>query len=149
MPATRDPGLRIPIAAIAAAVLALPSAFVLIILGWTALVLADSRADGGVWIVLLIAVGWLVGLLVGAIRLLLGRSWLGLAFPAGALTALMMFGLLRGGLGAGPYGLGTLSLLTAFATAVLASLPAVRNWVSQRRHARLFPGSAQRTSSRP
>ena len=39
------------------------------------------RADGAVWIVLLISIGWLAGLLAAAIRLLLGRSWAALARP--------------------------------------------------------------------
>jgi hypothetical protein len=145
----RDPAARIPWAAVAAAVLALPCAFVLVVVGWAALVLADARADGGVWTVLFIDFAWLVGLLVGAIRLLLARGWFGLAFPAGLLAALMIVGLVRGGLGSGLPGFNTVAALVSLATAVLAALPAVRGWVARRRRERLYPGSTQPSPSRP
>ena len=133
-----------PWAAIAAAVLALPTAFVLVVVSWGALLFANSRADGAVWVVLLISIGWLAGLLVAAIRLLLGRSWAALAMTAGALATLMVFGLLRGGLGSGPLGFGPLAALVSLATTVLAVLPVVRRWVTEQRRERLYPGSSQR-----
>jgi hypothetical protein len=132
-----------PWAAIAAAVLALPTAFVLVVVGWGALLFANTRADGAVWVVLLISIGWLAGLLVAAIRLLLGRSWAALATTAGALAALMVFGLLRGGLGSGPLGFGPLAALVSLATTVLAVLPGVRRWVADSRRERLYPGSSR------
>jgi hypothetical protein len=138
-----------PVAAICAAFLALPTAFVLVVLGGVALVLADGRADGGVWMVLLLGVGWVVALLVGAIRLLLGRSWLGLAVPAAALVALLLVRTVMGGLGGGASGFGTVSLVVAVATTVLAALPPTRRWVAEQRRERLFPGPTQRSPSRP
>lgn len=143
MPRTRAAVTPVPWAAIAAAVLALPTAFVLVIVGWGALLFADQRADGAVWVVLVISVAWLAGLLVAAIRLLLGRSWAALAFTAGTVAALMVFGLFRGGLGGGPLGFGALAALVSLATTVLAALPRVRGWVAERRRERLYPGSSR------
>jgi hypothetical protein len=128
-------------------VLALPTAFVLVVVGWGALLFADQRADGAVWVVLLISVAWLAGLLVAAIRLLLGRSWAALAVTAGTVAALMVFGLFRGGLGAGPFGFGALAALVSLATTVLAALPGVRRWVAGRRRERLYPGSSRAAGS--
>jgi len=142
VPRARAAATPIPWAAIAAAVLALPTAFVLVVVGWGALLFANERADGAVWVVLLISVAWLAGLLVAATRLLLGRSWAALAMTAGTVAALMVVGLLRGGLGAGPFGFGTLAALVSLATTVLAALPGVRRWVAERRRERLYPGSS-------
>lgn len=146
MPRTRAAAPPVPWAAIAAAVLALPTAFVLVVVGWGALLFADRRADGAVWVVLVLSVAWLAGLLVAAIRLLLGRSWAALAGAAGTVAALMVFGLFRGGLGAGPFGFGALAALVSLATTVLAALPAVRRWVAERRRERLYPGSTRVTA---
>lgn len=142
MPRSPAAAPPVPWAAIAAAVLALPTAFVLVVVGWGALLFANQRADGAVWVVLVISVGWLVGVLVAAIRLLLGRSWAALALTAGTVAALMVFGLFRGGgLGGGPFGFGALAALVSLATTVLATLPGVRRWVAERRRERLYPGS--------
>jgi hypothetical protein len=65
---------------------------------------------------------------------LLGRSWLALALPAGALAALALTGYVMGGWGAGA--LGVAILLLPVLTAVLALLPRVRRWVAARRQAR-------------
>lgn len=147
MPPKRAAATRMPWAAIAAAVLALPTAFVLVVVGWGALLFANERADGAVWVVLIISIGWLAGLLAAAIGLLLGRSWAGLAVSAGVLAVLMVFGLVRGGLGEGPFGFGPLAALASVATTVLAALPAVRRWVAERRRERLYPGSSARTAA--
>jgi hypothetical protein len=137
----------VPWAAIAAAVLALPTAAVLVIVGWGALLFANARADGAVWVVLMITIGWLAGLLAAAIRLLLGRSWAALALTAGAVFALMLFGLVRAGLGDGLLSFRPLAVLVSLATTVLAALPAVRRWVAMSRRERLYPGSSQRARS--
>ena len=144
MPTTRSPGTRVPWAAIGAAVLALPTAFVLVVVAWGALLFANARADGAVWVVLLLSIGWLAGLLAAAIRLLLGRSWAALALTAGAVFALMLFGLLRGGPGEGLFGFRLLAVLLSLATTVLPTLPSVRRWVAERRRERKYPGSSER-----
>lgn len=141
MPTKRSAASRVPWTALAAAVLALPTAFVLVVVGWGALVFADQRADGAVWVVLLLSIGWLAGLLASAIGLLLGRSWAGLACTSGVLAVLMVSGLFRGGLGEGPLGFGPLAAIVSVATTVLAALPDVRHWVAEQRQERLYPGS--------
>jgi hypothetical protein len=60
---------------------------------------------------------------------------------------LMVFGLLRGGLGEGPFGFGPLAALVSLATTVLAVLPDVRRWVADRRRERLYPGSSARSAA--
>ena len=147
VPVQRSPAPRVPWPAIAAAVLALPTAFVLVVVGWGALLFANGRADGAVWIVLLISIAWLAGLLAAAISLLLGRSWAALALTAGAVFALMLFGLLRAGAGQGLFSFRPLAVLVSLATTVLAALPAVRGWVAERRRERRYPGSSHRARS--
>ena len=144
MPSQRAAATRVPWAAIAAAVLALPTAFVLVVVGWGALLFANARADGAVWVVLLISIGWSAGLFAAAIRLLLGRSWAALALTAGAVFVLMLYGLLRAGPGEGLFGFRPLAVLVSLVTTVLAVLPAVRRWVAGQRRERLYPGSWRR-----
>jgi hypothetical protein len=148
--AVRDPESRPPVAAISAAVLALPAAWLLLALGNGALALAEGRTDGGgaTWMVLMITFGWIAGLLVGAVRLLLGRAWIGLAVSAGLFTALLTVGMILGGLGGSGAAATMVAWLIAATTTVLASLPWVRRWVSLRRWHRLYPGTPQPTSSR-
>jgi hypothetical protein len=95
----------------------------------------------------LLSIGWVAGLLAAAIRLLLGRSWAALVLTAGAVFALMLFGLLRAGPGNGLLGFRPLAVLVSLATTVLAALPAVRQWIAERRRERLYPGSSQRARS--
>ena len=73
-------------------------------------------------------------LLAGAVRLVLGRSWLGVALPAGALTALLLAGYEMGGWGGGSFGV--LTVVVPLITTVVAALPRVRSWVAGRRRAR-------------
>jgi hypothetical protein len=149
VPAARDPERRPPTAAIVAAILALPAAYVLLALGSAALAIAGGARDGGgaTWLVLLITFGWIAGLLVGAVRLLLGRAWISLAVSAALLTVLLTVGVVMGGLGGASW-FSVFAWAVSACTAVCASLPAVRRWVSARRRERLYPGSAQPTSSR-
>ena len=152
MPAQPDPDRRPPAAAIAAAVLALPTAYFLLALGSAALALAGARdgAGGGAsWMVLLITFGWVAGLLTGAVRLLLGRAWLNLVVCAGLVAALLTVGLVLGGFSGGGIAFTGAAWLVSVGTAVLAALPGVRRWVATRRRNRMFPGSAQRFPSRP
>ena len=71
----------------------------------------------------------------------MGRSWAALALTAGAVFALMLYGLPAR---AGPrsselLGFRPLAVLVSLATTVLAALPAVRGWVAERRRERLLP----------
>src|SRR5688500_17897814 len=123
----------IPGPAIAAAVFGLLSAAVPAFLVLFFVLISGGELDTTAWLQLLVPVGLIAGLVVGAVRLLRGRSWLALAVSAGALTALTLAGFLSGGWGGGPFGL--LAVLVPLAAAVLATLPGVRAWVAARRSA--------------
>jgi hypothetical protein len=123
----------IPGAAIAAAVFGLLSAAVptlwvlfLVLIGW-------GELDATDWLYLLVPVGLIAALVVGAVRLLRGRSWLVLVVSAGTLAALALAGFLSGGWGGGPFG--PLAALVPLVAAVLAALPGVRAWVAARQSA--------------
>jgi hypothetical protein len=130
VPVRRTP----PAPAIAAAVLALVSAGVPALFGLLALAFSNGQFGGGGWLVIVVPLVLLVALCVGAVLLLLGRSWLALALPAGGLTALVLTGYLMGGWGGGSFGVLTLAI--PLITTILAALPRVRGWVAARRRAR-------------
>jgi hypothetical protein len=149
VPAARDPDRRPPVAAAVAAVLSLPGAVMVLVFGNAALSLSATRDGTGAasWLVLLLTFGWVVALLVGAGRLLTGRSWLGLAVSGLVLAALAVVSAATGGLGANT-GLIATAFLAGGGAAVLPSLPGVRAWVARRRRERLYPGSSQGSPSR-
>src|SRR4051794_23897887 len=94
---------RPPVAAIVAAVLglvscALPALFLLVVL---ALAGPGGLADTA-WLAYTLPLLLVAGLVTGAVLLLLGRSWLALAVPAGVLLALMVVARVLGGWGSGP-----------------------------------------------
>jgi hypothetical protein len=130
VPVRRSP----PVPAVAAALLGLISAGATALLALLALAFSNGEFGGGGWLVVATPVVLMVGLVVGAVLLLLGRSWLALALPAGALAALAVTGYAMGGWGAGAFGVAI--LLLPVLTAVLALLPRVRRWVAARRQAR-------------
>src|SRR3954462_5551413 len=72
-----------------------------LVFGNAALSLSATRDGTGAasWLVLLLTFGWVVALLVGAGRLLTGRSWLGLAVSGGLLAVLGIIRAANGGLG--------------------------------------------------
>ena len=131
---------RLPGTAIAAAVLAMfsatfPAFFTLLMVIITAGELAATD-----WLFMLIPVLLSAGLVVGAVLLLLGRSWLALTLPAGALTVIVLAAYLDGASVGSPFY--ALSMLFALHTAVLAALPDVRRWVAGRRQAATATGPA-------
>ena len=130
VPVRRTP----PVPAVAAALLGLISAGATALLALLALAFSNGQFGGGGWLVIATPVVLMIGLVVGAVLLLLGRSWLALALPAGALTALALTGYVMGGWDAGAFGVAIL-LLPAL-TAVLSLPPRVRRWVAARRQAR-------------
>jgi hypothetical protein len=130
VPVRRTP----PVPAIAAVVLALVSAGVPALFGLLALAFSGGRFEGGGVLLFVVPVVLLAGLGVGAVLLLLGRSWLALALSAGALTALVLTGYLMGGWGGGSFGVLTLAI--PLITTVLTALPRVRGWVAARRQVR-------------
>ena len=130
VPVRRTP----PVPAVAAALLGLISAGATALVTLVALAFSNGQFGGGGWLVVATPVVLMVGLVVGAVLLLLGRSWLALALPAGALAALALTGYVIGGWGAGAFGVAI--LLLPVLTAVLSLLPWVRRWVAARRQAR-------------
>ncbi|MCV2491698.1 hypothetical protein OF117_20330 [Geodermatophilus sp. YIM 151500] len=128
---------RPPAAAIAAALLALVSA--LVPAAFALVAVAFSGGSPGAAGVALIALPLVVlaGLLVGAVLLLLGRSWLPLALSAALVTGVVLFGLLSGGLSGDDRAFALPSLLVPGAAVVLAVLPGVRRWVAARRAERV------------
>ncbi len=127
-----------PAPAIAAAVLALLSAVVPTFFApLIALTFSGGAVGDGGWLVILVPVVLLLALPVGAVLLLLGRSWLALALPAGAVTAVLLAGYVMGGRAAGASG--ALVLVAPLITTVLAAMPRVRGWVAARRAARTSP----------
>ena len=120
-----------PVPAIAAAVLGLLSAFVPAVFALAAFAFSGGEFEGNAWLLLAVPLLLVVGLLVGGVLLLTGRSWRVLGVSAGALTALLVFGYASGGWGGG--GFGVLTVLVPLLTTVLAVLPRVRSWVAARR----------------
>jgi hypothetical protein len=122
---------RPPAAAIVAAVLgllscALPALFLLIAL---ALSEPDSLEQPA-WIDVALPLALVCGLVLGAVLLLLGRSWLVLAAAAGVLIALMLAAHALGWSG-GPFFFP--GWFPPMLTVVLSTLPGVRGWVADRR----------------
>jgi hypothetical protein len=125
---------RPPAAAIAAAVLALvscalPLLFLMIVVAVNGPDLADVA-----WVDVVLPVALSCGLVVGAVLLLLGRSWLALVVPAGVLVAFLVAGGVLGGWSGGAFWL--LSWGLPAVAVVLAALPGVRGWVADRKGAR-------------
>src|SRR5690242_19425133 len=125
LPTARPVRRRPPAAAIVAAVLALvswavPALLLLVVLGLAG---PGSLADAA-WIDYLLPLAVICALVAGAALLLLGRSWLALAVPAGLLAALMVVGRALGGWGGGSFLL--LGLVLPALVVVLTALPGVR-----------------------
>jgi hypothetical protein len=105
-----------------------PGFFVLAALGFS-----GGRLSGLEWGLLIVPLCLTAGLVVGAVLLLLGRSWATLVVSAGALALLILGGTVFGGWAEGaPVFALTTGLLPA-AAAVLAARPVVRGWVAGRR----------------
>ena len=75
-----------------------------------------------------------IALVVGVVLLLLGRSWLALTVPAGALWALLLAAELIGWWYTGMFS--PAAALFPAGAAGLAALPGVRRWVAGRRAGR-------------
>ena len=96
---------------------------------------SGGRFEGGGWAVVVVPVVLMVGLVVGAVLLLIGLSWLVLALSCAVLTALAVVGYVSGGWGGG--GFLEPALVLPLLTLVLAVLPGVRRWVAARRAVRV------------
>ena len=127
---------RPPLAAFLAAALAVLAAVAVALFGFIALAFSNGDFSGGGWLLVAVPAVLSIVLVLGAVLLLLGRSWLALFLPAAALSLSVVTSSLYGALGDGTGG----ALLFAWAlpgiSAVLAVLPPVRRWVAARKDAR-------------
>src|SRR4051812_36601270 len=127
--------------AIAAAVLGVLSAIVPGFLMLIVMALYEGEDTSAKWPWILVPAALAVALVVGAVLLLLGRSWLALFVPAGAVAALVGAARVAGGADGRLFSL--LAIGVPLATAVLTALPGVRSWVRARRTARPLPSASQ------
>lgn len=122
-----------PVPAIAAATLAVLSAFApgfffLIALGYS-----GGNLAGPDWLLLILPLALSLGLLIGAGLLVRGRSWRVLAVAGAVLGLLVIGGSLVGGWAEDALGLGLSVGLLPAAAALLACTDTVRRWVGARR----------------
>ncbi len=127
--ATRLP----PAPAIVAAPLAVLSAFAPGFFFLVALGFSGGNLSGLEWLLLVVPLALSLGLLIGAVLLLLGRSWRVVAVSGGVLALLIIGGTLFGGWAEDALGFALTTGLLPAGAAVLASLPGVRAWVEARR----------------
>jgi hypothetical protein len=128
---------RPPVAALLAVPFAVLSALAVAFFGFLALAFSEGDLTGDRSLFVVVPALLALVLVVGAILLLLGRSWLVLCLPAAALSLTVIAGVLYGALGDGTGGFLLLAWLLPGVAAVLSALPVVRRWVAARRVARL------------
>ena len=109
------------------------SALVLAFFGFLALAFSNGHYDDGNWLVFTVPAVLAAWLLVGALLLLLGRSWLAVFLPAAALVVVLVWVILAEGLIEDAGGVAVVVWALPTVTAVLAALPGVRRWVAARR----------------
>lgn len=127
-------GTRLPpVPAIVAAPLAVLSAFAPGFFFLVALGFSGGNLSGLEWLLLVVPLALSLGLVVGAVLLLLGRSWRVVTVSGAVLALLIIGGTLFGGWAEDALGVALSTGLLPAATAVLASLPSVRAWVTARR----------------
>jgi hypothetical protein len=105
-----------------------PGFFVLIALGFS-----GGRLSSLEWGLLVVPSLLTVGLVVGAVLLLIGRSWVTVVVSGAALALLILGGTVFGGWAAGAPVFALATGLLPAAAAVLAARPVVRSWVAGRR----------------
>jgi hypothetical protein len=122
-----------PVPAIAAATLAVLSAFAPGFFFLVALGFSGGNLSGSDWLLLVVPLALSLGLLIGAGLLVRGRSWRVLAVAGAVLGLLVIGGTLVGGWAEDALGLGLSVGLLPAAAALLASTVTVRRWVEARR----------------
>ncbi len=122
-----------PVSAIAAATLAVLSAFAPGFFVVVALAFSGGDLSGPEWLLLVVPLALCLGLLIGAAVLVRGRSWQVVAVAGAVLGLLVIGGTLVGGWADGALGVGLSVGLLPAAAALLASSPSVRTWVAARR----------------
>jgi hypothetical protein len=128
------------VAVLVAVPLAVLSALAVAFFSLIALAFSNGQFGDGSWLIPTVPALLSVGLLGGALLLLLGRSWLALFLPAAALVVVVVWAVLAAGLGEDSGGLLVLVWALPAATAVLSALPGVRRWTAARRLARRTGG---------
>lgn len=123
-----------PVPALLAAPLALVTALAVGFFSVLALAFSNGQFGDGGWLVVLLPTVLAVGLVVGVVLLLLGRSWLVLTVLAGALAAVLLGSEVLGAVDTGT--VVPVAALFPAGAAVLAALPGVRRWVADRRAGR-------------
>lgn len=131
-PARRRPPLPALLALPLAVLTALGTALFAVI----ALAFSNGHFADGNWLLIAVPVALAAWVLVGALLLLIGRSWLALVLPAAVLFGLVVWGTIAAGLGTDTAGFVVLLWLLPAGTALLAALPGVRGWVTARRGTR-------------
>jgi hypothetical protein len=124
------------VAALLAAPLAVLSALAVAFFGLIALAFSNGDLDDGVWLFLAVPAVLSMWLVVGALLLLLGRSWRAVFLPAAGLGVVVVWGVLEGTLGGDNGAFLIMVWALPIVTAVLAALPPVRHWVAARTLAR-------------
>jgi hypothetical protein len=128
---------RPPVAALLAAPLAVLSALAVAFFGMIALAFSNGDLDDGAWLFIAIPAVLSLWLLVGAVLLVLGRSWLAVFVPAAALALVVIWGILDGTIGEDNGAFLVLVWALPIVTALLTGLPGVRRWIAARKLARL------------
>lgn len=130
--ATRVP----PLPALVAAPLAVLSAFVPGVFFLAALGFSGGQLSGLEWLLLVVPLGLSLGLLIGAVQLLRGRSWRVVAVSGAVLGLLIVGGTLFGGWAEGALGFGLTTGLLPLLAALLAASRTVREWIVARQLSR-------------
>jgi hypothetical protein len=128
---------RPPVAALLAAPLAVLSAIAVAFFGLIALAFSNGDLNDWAWLFIAVPAVLSLWLLVGALLLLLGRSWLAVFLPAAGLALVVVWGILDGTLGEDNGAFLVLVWALPIVTAVLTVLPGVRRWIAARRLERL------------
>ena len=127
---------RPPVAALLAVPAAVLSALACGLFALLALAFSDGQYDDGSWLVVTVPVLLALWLLVGAVLLLLGRSWLAVSLPAAGLAVFLGWVVLSEDLVADSDGVAVAIWALPAVTALAAVLPGVRRWVTARRTGR-------------
>jgi hypothetical protein len=127
---------RPPWPALLAAPLAVLSALAVAFFGLIALAFSNGQLDDGAWLFIAVPAALSLGLLLGVVPLLLGRSWLALFVPAAGLALVVVWGILVGALGEDNGAFLVFVWALPIVTALLTVLRPVRRWTAARRQLR-------------
>ena len=104
--------------------------------GFIALAFSNGDLTGDRWMIVAVPAVLSIALVLGALLLLMARSWLALSLPAALLSLAVVSSVFYGALGDGTGGALLLAWALPGVSALLGLLPGVRRWVAERRQAR-------------